>query len=200
MARTATDRASWLAQLPDTFSHAQASSLGLSDWALARLLDEGLLERPGRGWYIKVSAATADPDMLAIAARIPAGTLCLRSALARHGLCDDIPSLIDVAIPAGTRPANLSIPISWHRFNPSTFEFGRQTLDLGSGYAIGLYSPERCIVDAFRLRRLEGTELGNEALRKWLSRPGSQPARLLKLAASFPRTERPLRVALGILL
>ncbi|HEU4648426.1 MAG TPA: hypothetical protein VFS33_05160 [Gemmatimonadales bacterium] len=55
-------------------------------------------------------------------------------------------------------------------------------------------------MDAFRLRRLEGPELGNEVLRRWLNQPGSQPARLLELASSFPRAQRPLRAALEILL
>lgn len=200
MARTAIARTEWLDQLPETFSHALAADLGLSDWALARLLDEELLEQPGRGWYTKASSATSDPDLLAIAARTPKATLCLRSALARHGLSDDIPLLIDIALPAGTRPPKLALPIAWHRFDSATFDLGRQPLDLGAGYAIGLYSPERCIIDAMRLRRLEGAELGNEALKKWLSRSGSQPTKLLALASSFPRAERPLRAALEILL
>jgi hypothetical protein len=200
MPRTAADRDEWLDQLPDTFSHALAADLGLSDWALARLRDEGFLEQPGRGWYSKLSTATADPDLLAIAARTPAATLCLRSALARHGLSDDIPTRIDIALPAGTRPPNLALPIAWHRFDASTFDTGRELLDLGGGNTIGLYSPERCIIDAFRMRRLEGPELGNQALKRWLLRPGSQPAQLLALAASFPGAQRPMRAALEILL
>ena len=200
MTRTAIARTDWLDRLPETFSHALAANLGLSDWALARLLDEELLEQLGRGWYTKTSSSPSDPDLLAIAARKPMATLCLRSALARHGLCDDIPLEIDIALPAGTRPPKLALPIVWHRFDAATFDLGRQSLDLGAGYAIGMYSPERSIIDAMRLRRIEGAELGYEALRRWLSRSGSQPAKLLTLASFFARTERPLRTALEILL
>jgi len=200
MTRTAIARTEWLDRLPETFSHALAADLGLSDWALARLLDEELLEQVGRGWYTKASSSTSDPDLLAIAARKPMATLCLRSALARHGLCDDIPLKVDIALPAGTRPPKLALPIGWHRFDATTFNLGHLSLDLGDGYAIGMYSPERSIIDAMRLRRLEGAELGNEALKRWLSRPGSQPGKLLALASSFPRAERPLRTALEILL
>lgn len=200
MARTATPRDQWLDLLPESFSHAQARDRGLSDWALARMREEGLLEQPGRGWYAKTTEPTADLDLLVIAARMPAATLCLRSAMTRHGLSDDIPREIDIALPAGSRSPSLSIPIAWHRFEASTFDVGRDEVSLGQGHAIGLYSPERCIIDAFRLRRLEGPELGHVALRRWLRMPGAQPSQLLRLASQFTRTERPLRAALEILL
>ncbi|HEU4648427.1 MAG TPA: type IV toxin-antitoxin system AbiEi family antitoxin domain-containing protein [Gemmatimonadales bacterium] len=112
MARAVTPRGVWLDRLPPTFSHAQAVEQGLSDWALARLREEGLLERPGCGWYVKLSEAVPEPELLAIAARAPLATLCLRSALVRHGSGDDIPRLIDVALPAGSRRPSLSIPIA----------------------------------------------------------------------------------------
>ena len=41
------------------------------------------------------------------------------------------------------------------------------------GLALGVYSAERSIIDAFRLRHQEGEELAIEALRRWLRR-GSQ--------------------------
>lgn len=200
MARPATPRSEWLDLLPPSFSRGQALDLGVSDWALESLREEGLLELAGRGWYAKATDAPADPDLLTISARAAAATICLRSALSRHGLSDDIPSRLHIALPAGTRPPSLAIPIAWHRFAAATFGLGREHLALGDGRAIGLYSAQRCIVDAFRLRRLEGPELGNEALRRWLARPGAQPSQLLALASRFPRAEAPIRSALEILL
>ena len=200
MVRPTLDRNAWLARLPDAFSREQAAGLGLSDWALARLTNEGFLERPGRGLYTKQSSTSSDPDLLAIATRTSHATLCLRSALSHHGLSDDIPTQIDIAIPAGTRPPSLHLPVAWHRFDAATFTLGRENLPLGNNLTIGLFSPERCIVDAFRLRRLEGSELGNEALKRWLSQTGTRPETLLNLAKVFPGVQRPLRTALEILL
>jgi hypothetical protein len=199
MARTKTPRGQWLDRLPATFIHADARELGISDWALTRLRREHLLEQPSRGIYAKTDLDAFDHELLAIATRAPAATLCLRSALARHDLIDDIPSRIDIALPVGTRPPALHLPISWHRFAAATFDIGRQELELPPGPSIGIYSPERCIIDAFRLRRLEGPELGNEALRRWLRKHGSNPGQLIRLAAGFPRAEKPLRNALEIL-
>lgn len=83
---------------------------------------------------------------------------------------------------------------------PATFELGRDVIALGGGYTIGLYSPERSIVDAYRLRHLEGDELGREALKAWLWRRGSQPSRLLEVAAPFPKALGRLREDMRLLL
>ncbi len=37
---------------------------------------------------------------------------------------------------------------------------------------IGLYGAERTIIDAFRTRDMNGPEQANEALKRWLCRPG----------------------------
>jgi hypothetical protein len=78
--------------------------------------------------------------------------------------------------------------------------FDRTELDVGAERQIGRHGPRRCIVDAFRLRHLYGTEQAVLALRKWLTGRGSQPLDLLRIAASFPTAERPIRETLEILL
>src|SRR6185312_16357375 len=100
----------------------------------------------------------------------PRATLCLRSALVRHDLIDDIPAAIDIALPRNSEAAHTRAPISWHWFDARTFDIGRELLDLDEATSIGQYSAERSIIDAFRLRHLEGPELGNQALRRWLRR------------------------------
>lgn len=65
---------------------------------------------------------------------------------------------------------------------------------------MGIYSPERCIVDSFRLRHQEGSDVANEALRRWLRRPGSKPASLMRMAQSFPKAAPGVRAALEVLL
>ena len=52
---------------------------------------------------------------------------------------------------------------------------------------IGIYSAERCIVDAFRFLAGDvGYELGRDALREWLRR-GGKPAQLMEDRAGFRR-------------
>ena len=87
-----------------------------------------------------------------------------------------------------------------HQFDARTFDLGRETLDVGARRPIGLYSAERSLIDVVRLRHLEGLDLAWEALRRWLARPGRNPALLIELARSFPRAEPALRRALEVLL
>lgn len=189
-----------LAHLPASFTHADALARGLSDRALRELIDDHTLVRLGRGLYRRADAPPVDEELVEIALRAPAATLCLVTALARHELTDQIPDAVDVAIPRGARPPRAPSSARWHRFDEATFALGRQEIQVDDGVTMGLYDAERCIVDAFRLRHLEGEELAIEALRRWLRRPGSVPSILLVKARAFPRAEPSLRAALRILL
>jgi predicted transcriptional regulator of viral defense system len=172
----------------------------MSDPALYGLLDEGRLERLSHGLYRRTDVDVFDLDLVVVAAAQSRATICLTSALARHDLTDQIPAWIDVALPRGTRRPRLDSPVRWHHFAVETFDLGRTVIDLDAGFQIGLYSPERSIVDAYRLRHLEGDELGRDALKAWLRCRGSQPSKLLELAGSFPMALGRLREDLRVLL
>ena len=189
-----------LKQLGPVFRWRDAQRAGLSDPTVHRLLADGKLERISHGLYLQTEAQVADLDLVVVAAANDRSTICLTSALARHDLTDQIPRRIDVALPRGTRPPKVSAPVRWHRFAPATFDLGRDVITLDGGYTLGLYSPERSIVDAYRLRHLEGDELGREALKAWLRQHGSQPSRLLEAAAPFPKALARLREDLQVLL
>lgn len=172
----------------------------MSDPVLYRLVDEGRLERVSHGLYRLVEVEVVDLDLVVVAAANDRATICLASALARHGLVDQIPSRLHVAVPRGVRAPKLAAPVRWHHFATATFDLGRDVLELNGGFTVGLYSPERSIVDAYRLRHLEGDELGREALKAWLRQRGSQPSLLLEVVASFPKAEGRLREDLRVLL
>lgn len=173
-----------------------AAEIGLSRAGLYRAAQEGRMEKIARGLYLSADATAADHDLLEAASRRDDATICLTSALAHHDLTDAIPSALDVAIPRGARIPATDAPIAWHLFHAATFDLGRTRLTIpGSTLTIGLYSPERSIADAFRLRHQVGYELGTEALREWLRRDG-KPARLIELANQLPRTSAPLLAAL----
>ena len=61
-----------------------------------------------------------------IARRAPRATLCLVTALARHGLTDQMPARIDIALPRGERARIVTVPVTWHRFAAATFNVGRE--------------------------------------------------------------------------
>lgn len=190
-----------LAALPTIFSYAQAREAGLSHRRIYWLRDHGLIDPLARGTYRRVDATwDADPDLIEIAARAPESTICLTSALARHDLTDVIPHMIDIALPRGRRHPATAAPVTWHTFAADTFDIGREIVDLAGDGSIGLYSAERSIIDAFRLRHQEGPELAHEALRRWLRRRNASPAELVTMAQAFPKALPALRAALEILL
>lgn len=188
------------AQLPTSFTFGAAKDLGVSEHRLRVLVEQGAIERFAPGVYRRADAPIVDLDLVEIALRVPDATLCLTSALAHHELTDAIPSAFDVALPRSRRQPRLAAPVRWHRFHEGTFELGRVRFQVEEGLELGVYGAERCIVDAFRLRHLEGEEVAVEALRRWLRRPGADPARLLEIARSFPKGEPELLRVLRVLL
>lgn len=171
----------------------------LSRSGLYRSAGDGRYARIARGVYLPADAAAADWDWLEAATRRPDATICLTSALALHDLTDAIPSALDVAIPRGARIPATDAAIAWHSFDKATFELGRETTQIpGAELTIGLYSPERSIADAFRLRGAIGYEIARDALKEWL-RHGGKPARLLEIATALPRAKAPVSNALDIL-
>lgn len=176
-----------------------AQQAGLSRSGLYRAAREGRLERIARGIYLPADTDAADWDWLEAAIRRPDATICLTSALAHHDLTDAIPAALDVAIPRGSRTPVTTGAIAWHQFDKATFDIGREEIPIpGTDQTIGIYSPERSITDAFRLRGEVGYELARESLKEWLRR-GGKPARLMEIASRLPRAKSPVLHALEML-
>lgn len=175
--------------LPALFTYRDAVEAGLSRRRLYALRDAGLIESVARGIFTRAHTDESfDLDLAEIALRAPAATLCLTSALVRHGLTDQNPAALDIAIPAGSHRPAMGTPVKWHRFDRKTFNIGRSLLPISPGTNIGIYSAERCIVDTFRLSWAEGDDLAYIALRRWLRRRDSKPASLYEIARNFPNS------------
>jgi predicted transcriptional regulator of viral defense system len=185
--------------LPPAFSVEMAAEAGLTRSLRARLVTDGVLTRFARGLYRRTDAEPVDLDLLEVALRSSQATICLASALARHGLTDEIPSVIDLALPRGTRHPAGPVVARWHSFDRETFGIGRELLTVEGDLRVGVYGAGRSIIDAFHTRGTTGTDLAVEALRRWLRRRGSQPGQLLAMASAWPRAEAPLRRALEVL-
>jgi len=185
--------------LAEVFTHADALEAGWSDRALYAARDRGDLLRVARGIYTRPDLQ-ADLDLVEIAIRAPEATICLTSALVHHDLADDIPPSIHVALRRSRRPPRTQAPVTWHRFNEDTYEIGRTELAVTAHLSIGLYSPTRSVIDAYRFRHLYGAEQANEALKSWLAMRGSQPSSLLGMAQHFPAASTAIRSALEVLL
>jgi predicted transcriptional regulator of viral defense system len=186
--------------LPAAFTYSQARAAGISAERLYAYRDQGLIDQVARGLFRWTDAPGIDPELLEVAHRTPQGTLCLVTALARHGLTDTIPPRLDIALPRGSRVPALRKTIAVHVFARETFELGRRETTIGDTQTIGVYSAERTLIDLIRLRHREGSDVAWEALRRWLRRKGSNPATLVSMAKRFHGAERAIRIALEIIL
>jgi len=183
----------------ETLRARQAPAAGLSASGLRRAALNGDYERIARGIYRASDAEPASWEWIEAAIRRPDATICLTSALAHHDLTDEIAEALDIAIPRGSRIPASESALAWHLFDRATFDLGRTTINIpGSELEIGIYSAERCIADAFRLRNEVGYELGRDALKEWLRR-GGKPAAIAEMANRLPRARTPLLNALDTL-
>jgi len=186
--------------LVSSFTDRQAGAAGLTRALRDRMVEDGALIRFSRGLYRRTDIGAADLDLIEAALRSPLATICLTSALALHELTDEIPAALDLALPRRKWHPAGPVVAQWHSFDPGTFDIGRYPFEVDPGVFIGCYNAERSIIDAFHTRGLTGTDVAVEALKRWLRRPGSQPAQLVDLATSWPRALAPLRRALEVLL
>lgn len=187
------------ARLPEVFTAADALATGVPESLLYRWRDAGEIEVLARGIYT-LPGFLGDPDLTEVAVRAPLATICLTSALARHGLSDDVPASIDAALPRTQRSPRTAAAVTWHRFDEATFKVGRERLVVTDDLSVGIYNEERSICDAYRLRHLYGDDQANEALRRYVRRKGAKPSALLNVARRFPAAEPVIRRALSILL
>ena len=187
------------AELPATFTPAEAARCGVSRHRLRQMLVAGEVARIGRGLYRCAGEEPVDYDLIEVAVRAHRPTLCLLSALAKHELTDIIPAVHDVAVPRGVWLPVVSVPVRWHKFDAATFEIGRYEISVDETHALGLYDAPRSIADAFRLRHEVGSDIANEALRRWL-RGGGRPADLMRMTKAFPAARPAVLHALQVLL
>ena len=149
-----------------TFFRARdAAELGFDSRALRRLLDEGTVERLGRGLYRLAEAEpTEHYTRAAVCARVPGAVLCLLTALRVHDIGTQLPAKVWIAIPHKARTPVTGLPVRVVRFSGASLRYGIEDTEF-EGVPVRITSPARTIVDCFRFRRLVGKDVAIEALR-----------------------------------
>lgn len=151
--------------------------------ALARLVEAGTLERVGRGLYVATDAEVTESRTLVEAAkRVPAGVVCLLSALAFHGMTTECPHKVWIAIDVKARkPKTDWPPMAIVRFSGRARTFGveRHVLE---GVEVSITSRAKTVADCFKYRNKIGLEVALDALRDYLRKRGRSMVELLRAA------------------
>ncbi|RNC97010.1 MAG: transcriptional regulator [Oricola sp.] len=156
---------------------------GITAATVSRMVDHGEVVRLSRGLYQLADAPLDANHSLAEAAkRVPKGVVCLLSALAFHGLTDQLPRAVWMAI--GTKdwaPASGTPPIEIVRFTDAllTDDVITETIE---GVPVNIFGVAKTISDCFRHRRTVGQTIALEGLQEALHQRKATPAEIARHA------------------
>jgi predicted transcriptional regulator of viral defense system len=186
-------------KLPPTFTTRTARELGVHPRELYAWRDAGEITELSRGVFRRADAPPASyPDILAVAYRAPRAVICCLSAAVVHELTDELPGRVQVAVPKGSHPPEISYPpASVLRFDAETFELGLSAFEAAPEERVRVYDAARTVADLMRLRHRFGEPAAHIALNRYLSQPTARPALLLTYARALG-IFGPMRTALDI--
>ncbi len=140
---------------------------GIARDELVRLYHKGALQRSARGLYTLADAAVTEQHTLAEACkRVPAGVICLLSALRFHDLTTQEPFEVWLALdPKARRPRADELPLRIVRFSGQALTEGIEEHSI-EGVSARVYNPAKTVADCFKYRHKIGLEVALEALRE----------------------------------
>jgi predicted transcriptional regulator of viral defense system len=150
---------------------AEFSAEGITATTVSRMERAGEVVRLARGLYQLPDAALDTQQSLAEAARlVPKGVICLASALAFHGLTDQMPPKVWIAIGRKDwRPRVTYPPIRIARFSDELLRRSIEHKKI-AGTSVPVFGVAKTVADLFRYRRTVGDGAGDRGLA-----PGAAP-------------------------
>jgi predicted transcriptional regulator of viral defense system len=178
---------------------AEFRQAGITATTVGRLERAGEVVRLARGLYQLPNAALDAQQSLAEVARlVPKGVICLASALAFHGLTDQMPPKVWIAIGRKDwRPRITYPPIRIARFSDEQLRRSVERKKI-AGTTVPVFGIAKTVADLFRYRRTVGDAIAIEGLRQALRRRKATPAEIAREAefAGIWRAMEPYVMAL----
>lgn len=141
-------------------------AIGVSREYLNKLYLQGELDRPGRGLYALPDRQWDENQSLVEACRlVPAGVLCLLTALRHYDMTSESPFEVWLAIDGKQRQPRLDFhSVRIVRFSGEALSFGVREERIG-GVSLPIYSPAKTVADCFKFRNKIGLDVALGALR-----------------------------------
>ena len=183
LALTQRDQALTLLKRRGIVRLAELQTAGVTATTVSRMERAGEVVRLARGLYQLPDAALDSQQSLAEAARlVPRGVICLASALAFHGLTDQMPPKVWIAIGRKDwRPRVTYPPLRVARFSDEALGRSVERKKI-AGIAVPVFGVAKTVVDLFRYRRTVGELLAVEGLRQALRQRKATPAQIAREA------------------
>lgn len=178
---------------------AEFRDAGVTATTVSRMERAGEVVRLARGLYQLPDAALDPQQSLAEAARlVPKGVICLASALAFHGLTDQMPPKVWIAIGRKDwRPRVSYPPLRVARFPDEQLHRSVERKKI-AGTSVPVFGVAKTLADLFRYRRTVGELIAIEGLRQALRQRKATPAQIAReaQAAGVWPTVQPYLMAL----
>lgn len=156
---------------------------GVTAATMSRMERAGEVIRLSRGVY-QLPDADMDPNhsLAQAAKRVPKGVVCLVSALAFHGLTDQLPPTVWMAIgPKDWAPQHSGSGIRIVRFTDSLLRVGFET-HIIEGVPVKVFGVAKTVADCFRHRGKVGLSVAIEGLQESLRQRKATPAEISRQA------------------
>ena len=156
---------------------------GVTAATINRMARAGEVIRLSRGVY-QLPDTDLDPNhsLAAAAKRVPKGVVCLVSALAFHGLTDQLPPKAWMAIgPKDWAPRHSGAGIRIVRF---TYPLLREGIEMHmiDGVSVKVFSAAKTVADCFRHRSKVSLSIAIEGLQETLKQRKATPAEIARQA------------------
>lgn len=162
--------------------HYELRHAGIAASTITRAARDGELIRISRGLYQRADGDVDSEQSLAEAAKlVPRGVIAMKSALAFHGLTDQMPRAVWVAIRAADwAPAPTYPPIRIIKLDDRYMQQGVEQHTI-SGVTVPIFSVVKTLADVFR-NKLVDRSIAIEALRAALEQRKAAPAAIAHAA------------------
>ncbi len=162
---------------------AELRDAGVTAATVSRMARDGEVVRLSRGLYQLADApADANHGLAEAAKRLPKGIVCLVSALAFHGLTDQLPAKVWMAV--GKQdwvPKSEGMPIRVVRFAERLLAEGIETHPI-EGVPVRVFGIAKTVADCFRHRNRIGLAVAIEGLQEALRQRKAAPAEIARAA------------------
>jgi predicted transcriptional regulator of viral defense system len=156
---------------------------GVTAATMSRMERDGEVLRLARGLYqLSDAPLDANHSLAEVAKRIPKGVVCLVSALAFHGLTDQLPRQVWLAIGQKDWPPKPDgTPIRIVRFTESLLNESAETHVI-EGVPVKVFGIVKTIADCFRYRNKIGLSVAIEGLQEALRQRKATPGEIARQA------------------
>jgi predicted transcriptional regulator of viral defense system len=163
---------------------AELAREGVTAATVSRLEHEGTITKLGRGLYQLSDAQLDTHHSLAEASkRVPKGVVALVSALAYHGVTDQMPRRVWIAIGRKDWTPKVDYPPLRIVRYPDALLHDAVERHAIEGVSVPIFGVARSIIDAFRYRRSVGIDVAVQALKETLRQRKATPGEIAEAAA-----------------